>query len=170
MWIRRTVLMVSVLLLLIAGGLGIASVAGAQSAVVQASSPSMTVTPQPGVRPLTVVVKGTPCATTKPPAGTTPHQIRISWQVADAPWTAQTRIIADGQDAEQWTTTLVLGVPNLGSNIITASCFAPGGQQVLTYPEQKVEVLPIGPMLAMAIDSIARHDSVSRLFDRAPTS
>jgi len=34
----------------------------------------------------------------------------------------------------------------------------------------KVEVLPIGPMLAMAIDSIARHDSVSRLFDRAPTS
>ena len=34
----------------------------------------------------------------------------------------------------------------------------------------KVKVIPIGPMLAIAIDSIARHDSVSRLFKKAPTS
>lgn len=34
----------------------------------------------------------------------------------------------------------------------------------------KVKVIPIGPMLAIAIDSIARHDSVSRLFDKAPIS
>jgi len=33
-----------------------------------------------------------------------------------------------------------------------------------------VKVIPIGPMLAIAIDSIARHDSVSRLFKKAPIS
>ncbi len=34
----------------------------------------------------------------------------------------------------------------------------------------KVKVINIGPMLAIAIDSIARHDSVSRLFKKAPVS
>ncbi len=34
----------------------------------------------------------------------------------------------------------------------------------------KIKVIPIGPMLAIAIDSIARHDSVSRLFKKAPIS
>lgn len=34
----------------------------------------------------------------------------------------------------------------------------------------KLKVIPIGPMLAIAIDSIARHDSVSRLFTKAPIS
>ena len=82
--------------------------AAAQTAASQTSGPSMTVSPQSGVRPLTVVVTGTRCATTAPPTGVAPHQIRVSWQLVDAPWTAETRIIADGQDTEAWTTTLVL--------------------------------------------------------------
>ncbi len=39
-----------------------------------------------------------------------------------------------------------------------------------TRDSTKVKVFSIGPMLAAAIDSIARHDSVSRLFKKAPTS
>ncbi len=34
----------------------------------------------------------------------------------------------------------------------------------------KIQVISIGPMLAAAIDSISRHDSVSRLFEKAPIS
>ncbi len=39
-----------------------------------------------------------------------------------------------------------------------------------TRDSTKIKVFSIGPMLAAAIDSIARHDSVSRLFKKAPTS
>ena len=37
-------------------------------------------------------------------------------------------------------------------------------------PSDKLKVCTIGPMLAEAIGSITRHDSVSRLFHDAPTS
>ncbi len=37
-------------------------------------------------------------------------------------------------------------------------------------PSEKLKVCTIGPMLAEAIGSITRHDSVSRLFHHAPTS
>lgn len=142
--------------------------AAAQTGASQTSGPSMTVSPQSGVRPLTVVVTGTRCATTAPPTGVVPHQIRVSWQFVDARWTAQTRIIADGQDTEAWTTTLVLNGFDTGVYLIEASCFDAGGQTVLAYPDQKVEVLLVPPVLSGSPTALLVGESFTATADQCP--
>lgn len=173
----RTPLIIVLLTLLAAAVAVLAQTTATQSASAQTgtfqtatfqTAPSMTVTPQSGVRPLNVVVKGTPCVTTKPPANTTPHQIRITWQVTGQPWTAQTRIIPDGQNAEPWTTTLVLNGPDLGVYLVEASCFSPDGQPVLDYPDQKVEVLAVPPVLTASPTAILVGESLTTTANQCP--
>lgn len=161
---RTRVLIVFLGLLLVAAA---ASTASAQTSVAQVA-PSMTVTPDSGVRPLTVEVKGSQCQSVPAPAGVAPHQIRVSWQVVDEPWTAQTRIIADGQNGDPWTTTLVLGVPNVGTNTVEASCLTAGGQPVLDYPDQTVEVLPVPPVLTGAPSAILVGESLTATATQCP--
>ena len=142
--------------------------ASAQTAASQTSGPSMTVSPQSGVRPLTVVVTGSQCATTEPPTGVAPDQIRVSWQLVDAPWTTETRIIADGQDGGEWTTTLVLNGFDVGVYLIEANCFDAGGQTVLAYPDQKVEVLLVPPVLTGSPTSIRVGEALTATADQCP--
>ena len=142
--------------------------ASAQTAASQTSGPSMTVSPQSGVRPLTVVVAGSQCATTESPTGVAPGQIRVSWQLVDAPWTTETRIIADGQDGGEWTTTLVLNGFDVGVYLIEANCFDAGGQTVLAYPDQKVEVLLVPPVLTGSPTSIRVGEALTATADQCP--
>ena len=92
----------------------------------------------------------------------------MSWQFVDAPWTAETRIIADGQDAEAWTTTLVLNGFDTGVYLIEASCFDAGGQTVLAYPDQKVEVLLVPPVLSGSPTALLVGESFTATADQCP--
>ena len=92
----------------------------------------------------------------------------MSWQFVDAPWTAETRIIADGQDTEAWTTTLVLNGFDTGVYLIEASCFDAGGQTVLAYPDQKVEVLLVPPVLSGSPTALLVGESFTATADQCP--
>ena len=137
-------------------------VAIASSADAQ-SGPAITVTPQSGVRPLTVTVTGTPCVD----AGETPPPVRLVWQVEGNPSTEQVRIFLSEAGAS-WTTTLVLGVPNLGVNVVSATCVGPTDQALVTYPDQKVEVLPVPPSLTASPTSITVGETVTATANRCP--
>jgi len=133
----------------------------------QTSGPTMTVTPQSGVRPLTVQVIGSVCSATRPIEPIAPHQIQVTWQVEGKPWTQQTRLL-EVQNNETWSTSLVLGVTNLGVNEISATCFSNVGQQLLDYPMQEVEVLLVPPALSASPTSLSPGDAVDAIADRCP--
>ncbi len=132
----------------------------------QGSSPSMTVTPQSGVQPLSVTVAGSNCAATLSTTGA--YQIRVSWQAEDEPATGQIRLIADGTAGAAWSTTLELSAPNLGVNIISAICLDGSGQDVFDYPVQQVEVLPEPPELVASPTQVSPGDSVTATADQCP--
>ena len=144
------------------------SVTVATGAFAQGSGPSMTVSPQSGVRPLTVEVSGSACSIHKLTDDAMPLEIRLRWLVDGVPATAQTRTIPDGQQEADWGTSMQLGVPNLGTNVIEATCFTAAGDPVHTYPSQTVEVLPVPPALAASPTTITVGQSITVTADRCP--
>jgi len=128
------------------------------------TAPAMTVTPQSGVRPLTVVVSGTPCVDDTAASG---PPVRLTWQVQGRPATQQA-VVFTTQPGESWKTNIVFGVPNLGSNVISASCLDINDAALLTYPEQKVEVLPVPPALTASPTSIEVGETVTATATQCP--
>jgi len=126
------------------------------------NAPTMSVSPTQGTRPLTVTVTGSSCGL----ATAIPRIIRV--ELLD-PSLQQVEVIELPDPSADWSTTFVIETPRINPYTVRAVCLTtPGGSLEASFPDQRVQVSPPAPVLAISPAALTAPGTIVATADRCP--